>query len=62
MSPMATWYATSYGEVTPRLISYHRERAAGDVALNIVEFTAVEAHGKLDIHMWVPTTMPRSPV
>ena len=50
LSPMATWYATSFGEVTPRLISYHRERAAGDVALNFVEFTAVEAHGKLDIH------------
>ena len=50
LSPMATWYATSFGEVTPRLIGYHRERAAGDVALNFVEFTAVEAHGKLDIH------------
>ena len=51
MPPMATWYATSFGEVTPRLISYHRERAAGGVALNIVEFTAVESKGKLDSHM-----------
>jgi 2,4-dienoyl-CoA reductase-like NADH-dependent reductase (Old Yellow Enzyme family)/NADPH-dependent 2,4-dienoyl-CoA reductase/sulfur reductase-like enzyme len=51
LPPMATWYATSFGEVTERLISYHRERAAGGVGLNIVEFTVVEPHGKLDLHM-----------
>jgi len=51
LPPMATWYATSFGEVTPRLIGYHRERAAGGVALNIVEFTVVESEGKLDQHM-----------
>jgi 2,4-dienoyl-CoA reductase-like NADH-dependent reductase (Old Yellow Enzyme family)/NADH dehydrogenase FAD-containing subunit len=49
--PMATWYATSFGEVTPRLISYHRERAAGGVGLNFVEFTVVESNGKLGSHM-----------
>ena len=49
--PMATWYATSFGEVTPRLISYHRERAAGGVGLNFVEFTVIDPHGKLDPHM-----------
>ena len=48
MPPMATWFATSCGEVTPRLISYHRERAAGGVGLNIVEFTVVDRKGKLD--------------
>jgi len=51
LPPMATWYATSFGEVTERLISYQRERAAGGVGLNIVEFTVVEPHGKLDTHM-----------
>jgi 2,4-dienoyl-CoA reductase-like NADH-dependent reductase (Old Yellow Enzyme family)/thioredoxin reductase len=51
MPPMATWYATSCGEVTPRLISYHRERAAGGVGLNIVEFTVIDARGKLDSHL-----------
>jgi 2,4-dienoyl-CoA reductase-like NADH-dependent reductase (Old Yellow Enzyme family)/thioredoxin reductase len=49
--PMATWYATSFGEVTPRLISYHRERAAGGIGLNFVEFTVIDPHGKLDPHM-----------
>ena len=51
MPPMGTWYATSFGAVTPRLISYHRERAAGGVGLNFVEFTAVESKGKLSPHM-----------
>jgi 2,4-dienoyl-CoA reductase-like NADH-dependent reductase (Old Yellow Enzyme family) len=46
LSPMATWYATSFGEVTPRLISCHRERAAGGVALNFVEFTGIESNEK----------------
>ncbi len=51
MPPMGTWYATSFGAVTPRLISYHRERAAGGVGLNFVEFTAVDSKGKLNPHM-----------
>jgi 2,4-dienoyl-CoA reductase-like NADH-dependent reductase (Old Yellow Enzyme family)/thioredoxin reductase len=51
MSPMATWYATSYGEATPRLVSYHRERAAGGVGMNFVEFTVVDSKGKLNPHM-----------
>jgi 2,4-dienoyl-CoA reductase-like NADH-dependent reductase (Old Yellow Enzyme family)/thioredoxin reductase len=51
MPPMATWYATRAGEVTPRLISYHRERAAGGVGLNMVEFTVIDAKGRLDSHM-----------
>ncbi len=50
LPPMATWYATSFGGVTERLIAYHRERAAGGIGLNMVEFTVVEAHGKLDPH------------
>lgn len=49
--PMGTWYATSFGAVTPRLISYHRERAAGGVGINFVEFTVVESKGKLNAHM-----------
>jgi 2,4-dienoyl-CoA reductase-like NADH-dependent reductase (Old Yellow Enzyme family)/thioredoxin reductase len=51
MPPMATWYATRAGEVTPRLISYHRERAAGGVGLNMVEFSVIDAKGRLDSHM-----------
>ena len=51
MPPMGTGYATSFGAVTPRLISYHQERAAGGVGLNIVENTTVESRGKLDPHM-----------
>ena len=43
LPPMATQYATTSGEVTPRLIAYHQERAAGGVGLNIVEFTGPEA-------------------
>jgi 2,4-dienoyl-CoA reductase-like NADH-dependent reductase (Old Yellow Enzyme family)/thioredoxin reductase len=50
MSPIGTGYATSCGEVTPRLISYHRERAAGGVGLSIVEFALVESRTKLDPH------------
>jgi 2,4-dienoyl-CoA reductase-like NADH-dependent reductase (Old Yellow Enzyme family)/thioredoxin reductase len=50
LPPMATWYATNCGEVTPRLVSYHQERAAGGVGLNIVEFTVVDALRKLDPH------------
>jgi 2,4-dienoyl-CoA reductase-like NADH-dependent reductase (Old Yellow Enzyme family)/thioredoxin reductase len=51
MPPMGTSYATSFGEVTPRFISYHRERAAGGVGINLVEFTFVEAWGRLSSHM-----------
>jgi 2,4-dienoyl-CoA reductase-like NADH-dependent reductase (Old Yellow Enzyme family)/thioredoxin reductase len=51
MPPMGTWYATSFGAVTPKLVSYHQERAAGGVGLNIVEFTVVESQGKLNPHM-----------
>lgn len=50
LPPMATWYTTSSGEVTPRLISYHRERAAGGVGMNIVEFTGPDPRRKLDPH------------
>ena len=50
MSPIGTGFATSSGEVTPRLISYHRERAAGGVGLNIAEFALVESQRKLDPH------------
>ncbi len=39
LPPMATRYTTTSGEVTPRLIAYHRERTAGGVGLNIMEFT-----------------------
>jgi 2,4-dienoyl-CoA reductase-like NADH-dependent reductase (Old Yellow Enzyme family) len=46
--PMGTSYATSFGAVTPRFISYHRERAAGGVGINFVEFTVVESRGKLN--------------
>jgi 2,4-dienoyl-CoA reductase-like NADH-dependent reductase (Old Yellow Enzyme family)/thioredoxin reductase len=51
MPPMGTSYATSFGEVTPRFISYHRERAAGGVGINLVEFAFVEAWGRLSSHM-----------
>ena len=51
MPPMGSWFATSFGAVTPQLISYHRERAAGGVGLNVVEFTVVESKGKLSPHM-----------
>ena len=51
MPPMGTSFATSFGEVTPRFISYHRERAAGGVGINLVEFTYVEAWGRLSSHM-----------
>src|SRR5271169_1621510 len=50
MSPIGTGFATSAGEVTPRLISYHRERAAGGVGLNIAEFALVESQRRLDPH------------
>jgi 2,4-dienoyl-CoA reductase-like NADH-dependent reductase (Old Yellow Enzyme family)/NADPH-dependent glutamate synthase beta subunit-like oxidoreductase len=43
LPPMATRYPTTSGEVTPRLIAYHRERAAGGVGLNILEFTGPDA-------------------
>jgi hypothetical protein len=49
--PMGTSYATRFGSVTQRLISYHRERAAGGVGINWVEFTVVEPRGKLNPHM-----------
>jgi NADPH2 dehydrogenase len=49
--PMGTSYATRFGSVTPRLVSYHRERAAGGVGINLVEFTVVEPRGKLNPHM-----------
>ena len=49
--PMGTSYATSFGAVTPRFISYHRERAAGGVGINFVEFTVVESRGRLNLHM-----------
>jgi 2,4-dienoyl-CoA reductase-like NADH-dependent reductase (Old Yellow Enzyme family)/thioredoxin reductase len=51
LPPMGTEYATSYGAVTPRLIAYHKERAAGGVGLNIVEHTVVEPRGKVSHHM-----------
>jgi 2,4-dienoyl-CoA reductase-like NADH-dependent reductase (Old Yellow Enzyme family)/thioredoxin reductase len=46
--PMGTSYATSFGAVTPRFISYHRERALGGVGINFVEFTVVEPRGRLN--------------
>ena len=49
--PMGTSYATSFGAVTPRFISYHRERSAGGVGINFVEFTVVESRGRLNPHM-----------
>ncbi len=51
LPPMGTSYATSFGSVTPRFISYHRERAAGGVAINLVEFAVVEPWGKLNPNM-----------
>ncbi len=51
MAPMGTWYATSFGQVTPRFISYHRERAVGGVGINLAEFASVEAWGRLSSHM-----------
>jgi 2,4-dienoyl-CoA reductase-like NADH-dependent reductase (Old Yellow Enzyme family)/thioredoxin reductase len=50
MPPMGTSYATTLGEVTPRFVSYHRERAAGGVGINMVEFTFVEAWGRLSTY------------
>lgn len=47
MAPMATGFASSSGEVTTKLIEYHRERAKGGVALNIVEFAAVSQNGRM---------------
>jgi 2,4-dienoyl-CoA reductase-like NADH-dependent reductase (Old Yellow Enzyme family)/thioredoxin reductase len=49
--PIGTGYATSFGAVTPRLIAYHRQRAAGGVGINLVEFTVVEASGNVNTHM-----------
>jgi 2,4-dienoyl-CoA reductase-like NADH-dependent reductase (Old Yellow Enzyme family)/NADH dehydrogenase FAD-containing subunit len=49
--PMGTGYATIFGAVTPRLIAYHRERAAGGVGINIVEFSTVEAAGNVNTPM-----------
>ncbi len=49
--PMGTGYATIFGTVTPRLIAYHRERAAGGVGINIVEFTVVDAAGNVNTPM-----------
>ena len=51
MPPMGTEYATSFGAVTPRLLAYHKERAAGGLGLNIVEHTVVESKGKVSQHM-----------
>ena len=51
MPPMGTSFATSFGEVTPRFIRYHQERAAGGVGINLVENSFVEAWGRLDSHM-----------
>lgn len=45
MPAMVTGYAAINGEVTEQLINYHAERAAGGVALNIVEATYVELGG-----------------
>ena len=61
MPPMGTSYATSFGAVTPRFISYHCERAAGGVGINIVEFTSVEPQGTLNPHMlgiWDDSQVP----
>jgi 2,4-dienoyl-CoA reductase-like NADH-dependent reductase (Old Yellow Enzyme family)/thioredoxin reductase len=61
MPPMGTSYATSFGSVTPRFISYHCERAAGGVGINIVEFTSVESKGRLNPHMlgiWDDSQIP----
>jgi 2,4-dienoyl-CoA reductase-like NADH-dependent reductase (Old Yellow Enzyme family)/thioredoxin reductase len=49
--PIGTSYATSFGAVTPRFIGYHRERAAGGVGINFVEFTVVESRARLNPHM-----------
>ena len=49
--PMGTSYATSFGAVTRRFISYHRERALGGVGINFVEFAVVESRGRLNPHM-----------
>jgi 2,4-dienoyl-CoA reductase-like NADH-dependent reductase (Old Yellow Enzyme family)/thioredoxin reductase len=61
MPPMGTSYTTSFGAVTPRFISYHCERAAGGVGINIVEFTSVESKGRLNPHMlgiWDDSQIP----
>jgi 2,4-dienoyl-CoA reductase-like NADH-dependent reductase (Old Yellow Enzyme family)/thioredoxin reductase len=49
--PLGTGYATVYGAVTPRLIAYHRERAAGGVGINMVEYSLVEAAGSVNTPM-----------
>ena len=61
MPPMGTSFGTSFGAVTPRFISYHRERAAGGVGINLVEFTSVESKGRLNPHMlgiWDDSQVP----
>lgn len=43
MPPMGTHYPNKDGTVSEKLISYHVRRARGEVALNIVEATAVDS-------------------
>ena len=45
MAPMATRFASFYGEVTERLIRYYEERAKGGVGLITVEATAISPEG-----------------
>lgn len=42
MAPMETNYAGDDGEVTPRLMAYYVERAAGGVGMVTVEYTCVD--------------------
>lgn len=50
MSAMVTNYSTETGEVTPRLVGYHQERAKGGVALIETEAAYVHPGGKGYVH------------
>lgn len=47
MPPMFSGFATPRGEVSDRIIEYHRERAAAGTALVIVEHTYVHPWGRI---------------
>ncbi len=50
MSAMVTNYSTEAGEVTPRLVAYHQERAKGGVAMIETEAAYVHPGGKGYVH------------
>jgi NADPH2 dehydrogenase len=49
MPPMFSGFATPRGEVTDRIVDYHRLRAAAGTALIIVEHTYVHPWGRLSV-------------